>query len=562
MSIADELLKMKSLLDAGLITQAEFDAQKNQLLGVQNAQPDQSPTEITSRTDPSPQNTTDEIDHQRQELASDSPVTRTQTEPSHFGQSAPPPPVGFTGRAAPPTSEATAVHRSESTEAPSDEQSDVATTADPPDNSLEDLQGDYEVELDDSANQQLESNTKSIEVHQHEDTERGIPDVAKEDESTESSVTNSPDLDDVQNEVEDESQSHSETLEQPDTENHQPSLNSISEDKSVEIQQEITDPPEQANGSDLPPPVPPQEIETSHDGDADITSAPPQPPALQHPSDSAPTNEKSQAPSTQHASRNRSMVLVGVLVIAVAFMGGLLVNRSNQEAPATQPEQSSAATTQPEQISSTTQSEAETDTVNPVPPSSPASTAPQTENTEAETTRQSIAPSSQPTTVPPDPESPETTNASTETFSPSLPWIVRSASGSDQGSTVIIASSAVDNWHHGNCHSYTSDSTVSDPDGVVKVEWLMIYIEGQIPTGTPDADCVSQTFELIDGTEQSGTWRVTYHVSPFIQCAKYNQAIKITDTLGNTTVHTIGGFWFGGSDPPSTCAAGEQYETS
>ena len=562
MSIADELLKMKSLLDAGLITQAEFDAQKNQLLGVQNAQPDQSPTEITSRIDPSPQNTTDEFDHQRQELASDSPVTTTQTEPSHFVQSAPPPPVGFIGRAAPPTGEVTAVHRGKSTEAPSDEQSDVATTADPPDNSLEDLQGDYEVELDDSANQQLESNTKSIEVHQHEDTERGIPDVAKGDESTESSVTNSPDLDDVQNEVEDESQSHSETLEQPETENHQPSLNSISEDKSVEIQQEITESPEQANGSDLPPPVPPQEIETSDDGDADITPAPPQPPALQHPSDSAPTNEKSQAPSTQHASRNRSMVLVGVLVIAVAFMGGLLVNRSNQEAPATQPEQSSAATTQPEQISSTTQSEAETDTVYSVPPSSPASTAPQTENTEAETTRQSIAPSSQPTTVPPDLQSPETTNASTETFSPSLPWIVRSASGSDQGSTVIIASSAVDNWHHGNCHSYTSDSTVSDPDGVAKVEWLMIYIEGQIPTGTPDADCVSQTFELIDGTEQSGTWRVTYHVSPFIQCAKYNQAIKITDTLGNTTVHTIGGFWFGGSDPPSTCAAGEQYETS
>ena len=124
-----------------------------------------------------------------------------------------------------------------------------------------------------------------------------------------------------------------------------------------------------------------------------------------------------------------------------------------------------------------------------------------------------------------------------------------------------MAGSHVDSWHHGNCHSYISDSTVSDPDGVVKVEWLMIYVEGQVPTGTPNPACTSQTYELVDGTASSGTWRLTYHVSPFIQCAKYNQAIKITDALGNTTVHTFGGFWFGGSNPPSTCPAGEQYET-
>ena len=34
-SVADELKKFKDLLDAGVITQEEFDAKKNQLLGIQ-----------------------------------------------------------------------------------------------------------------------------------------------------------------------------------------------------------------------------------------------------------------------------------------------------------------------------------------------------------------------------------------------------------------------------------------------------------------------------------------------------------------------------------------------
>jgi hypothetical protein len=102
---------------------------------------------------------------------------------------------------------------------------------------------------------------------------------------------------------------------------------------------------------------------------------------------------------------------------------------------------------------------------------------------------------------------------------------------------------------------------VSDPDGVVKVEWLLVYVEGQVPTETPDAACTSQTYELLDGTEQSGTWRITHHISPIIQCAKYEQAVKITDALGNTTVRTINGMWFGGSNPPSTCQPSERYET-
>lgn len=33
-SVADELKKFKDLLDAGVITQEEFDAKKNQLLGI------------------------------------------------------------------------------------------------------------------------------------------------------------------------------------------------------------------------------------------------------------------------------------------------------------------------------------------------------------------------------------------------------------------------------------------------------------------------------------------------------------------------------------------------
>ncbi|MDA0300854.1 MAG: SHOCT domain-containing protein [Actinobacteria bacterium] len=562
-STADELLKLKTLLDAGLITQAEFDAQKNQMLGVVAPQPVQSQSDVATDVVTSPRDISDRVDDQQEEPPSDSPEAVTKEAPSPVGQPAPPPPVGFTGRTAPPSRGEEEVHDVEPTGTPDEELLDLeATTAVLPTNDGDDLQHGDEIEESIAVDEQSDLGAKQVDAIQHVDAEETIESVEGED-SSESSLTNSPDESDAQPAGGTESQPRLETVDKPVSDDQPDPLDGLIEDEPAELQQEIEDGVEPANDSDLQPPGPPQETTSEEDdGEQDPTPAPPQPVAPQSPSEEVTPQDKAQTSSPQRESRKLLVTLVAVLVIAVAFMGGLLLSRSGQETPATQSEQASASLTELDEIAATTQPKNEEDVIEPSVPSSPATTESRTESTLEETTQQSGVPALSSTTVPETAQQPETTSGPTDTFAPSLPWIVRSASGSDQGSTVIIASSAVDSWHHGNCRSYTSDSTVSDPDGVSKVEWLMIYVEGQIPTGTPDADCVSQTFELIDGTDQSGTWRVTYHVSPFIQCAKYNQAIKITDTLGNTTVHNIGGFWFGGSDPPSTCPADEQYERS
>jgi len=592
-STADELLKMKSLLDAGLITRAEFDAQKSQMLGVVAPQPAQSQSDGTTDDVTSAQSTSDGSDDQPEEPASDSPEAMTKEAPSPVGQSAPPPPVGFTGRTAPPTSGANEVdteevHDVEATGSVDEELLDLdAATTELPTNYGDDPQHDGELEERIPVDEQPDLGTKPVDAIQHADAEESTESVEGED-STESSLTDSSDGSDVGPDVDTESQSQLETAEKPASDDHHAPLDGLSEDGPAELQQEIEDGVEPANDSDPQPPEPPQETTSEDDdGEQDPTPAPPQPVAPQSPSEEVTTQGKAQTPSPKRESRKLLVALVAVLVIAVAFTGGLLLNRSGQETPATQSEQASASPPQPDETAATTQPETTTaptttaapettaaptttaapeTTAAPTTTAAPETTAAPTTTAASETTRAptiSAAPetttaptlSATPTTTSP----PPATTAPTDTFAPSLPWIVRSASGSDQGSTVIIPPNIVDDWHHGNCHSYTSDTTVSDPDGVVKVEWLMIYIEGQVPTGTPDAACTSQTYELIDGTEQSGTWRLTHHVSPFIQCAKYNQAIKITDALGNTTVDIFGGIWFGGSNPPSTCNAGDQY---
>ena len=540
MSIADELLKMKSLLDAGLITQAEFDAQKNQMLGAVTPQPAQSQSDVTTDDVTSAQSTSDGSDDQQEEPASDSPEAMTKEAPSPVGQPAPPPPVGFTGRTAPPTSGvsevgAEEVHDVEPTGTPDEELLELeAATAKLSTNDGDDPQHDGEFEERIPVDEQPDLGTKQVDVTQHVDAEEDIESVEGED-SAEDSLTDSPDGDDVQPDVDVESQSQLETVEKPAGDDHHAPLDALIEDEPAELQQEIEGEAEPANESDLQPPEPPQETTPEDDdGEQGPTPAPPQPVARQSASEEVTTKDNAQTPSPQRERRKLLAALVAVLVIAVAFRGGVLLSQSGQETPATRSEQASASLPQPDETAAATQPEP--------------TTAPTT----------SLAPTatSAPTTTAP----PPATTAPDDAFAPSLPWIVRSASGSDQGSKVV-ASSLVDNWDHGNCQSLTSDYTVRDPDGVVKVEWLMIYVEGQVPTGTPDADCASQTYELVDGTEQSGTWRVTYHVSPFIQCAKYEVAIKITDALGNTTVYTLGEMSWGGSNPPSTCPAGEQYET-
>ena len=298
MSIADELLKLKSLLDAGLITQAEFDAQKNQMLGVTKPQPAQSQSDVTTDDVTSAQDTSDGSDDQQEEPASDSPEAMTKEASSPVGQPAPPPPVGFTGRAAPPTSEVTEVdaeevHDVEPTGTPDDELLDLeAATAELPTNDSDDLQNGDDVEERIPVDEQPDLGTKQVDAIQHVDAEETIESVEGED-SAESSLPDSPDEDDVQPDVDTESQPQLETVEKPASDDQHAPLDGLIEDESAELQQEIEDGVEPANDSDLQPPEPPQETTSEDDdGEQDPTPAPTQPVAPQIPQRKSPHKTK------------------------------------------------------------------------------------------------------------------------------------------------------------------------------------------------------------------------------------------------------------------------------
>ena len=163
-------------------------------------------------------------------------------------------------------------------------------------------------------------------------------------------------------------------------------------------------------------------------------------------------------------------------------------------------------------------------------PDAETTTAPSTTSTTDAPTTTMSTPAPQttaPTTTPP-------VSAPSFPVPSSFPWMLSSAPPySAEGPQFSTFSFVSDRDVGADCHEYTYDFGLRDPDRVVSAYAAFQFVSGTDPARTPDSRCTGQTARLVSGAETDGVWRITFAKSPFPGCADFRIHIVAFDALGN-----------------------------